>query len=109
MIKISILIVIWLASFKVFRDFNRKRIKTTIFLVYQGFFFTFFIGTINLIDIQKVSGFLGFKLPSNFILLVLSVIGLWSNYLMQLKVRSLEVQNTKLARYLAINGGKFEK
>jgi hypothetical protein len=105
MISLLILSVIGLASFKVIRDFNKKRITTTVFLAYQGFFFLFAIGAINLIDIQKISSLLGFEIPSNFILLSLSVIGLWSNYLMQLKIRTLEVRNTKLVRYIAINGG----
>jgi hypothetical protein len=109
MISVLILSIIGLASSKVVRDFNKKRIKTTVFLTYQGFFFLFAIGAINLIDIQEVSGLLGFEIPSNFILLTLSIVGLWSNYLMQLKIRTLEVQNTKLARYIAINGGNLDK
>jgi hypothetical protein len=46
---------------------------------------------------------LGFKLPSNLILLFLVLIGLWANYSLQVKVRALENQIIKISRAVAIN------
>jgi hypothetical protein len=109
MIEIFSILIITISALKIFKDYNKKLIKTTTMFVYQIVFITCIYSIVNKEVIQSISEFLGFKVASNFILLILIVIGLWANYNNQTKVRHLEMQIVKLSRFIAINGSKFDK
>jgi hypothetical protein len=102
-------LIIILSALKIVKDYNKKLIKTTTMFVYEIVFFISMYSVFNKKVIQSISEFLGFKVASNFILLILVVIGLWANYVNQTKVRHLEMQIVRLSRFIAINGSKFEK
>jgi hypothetical protein len=109
MIEILSILIITISALKIVNDYNKKLIKTTTMFVYQIVFITCIYSIVNKEVIQSISEFLGFKVASNFILLILIVIGLWANYNNQIKVRHLEMQIVKLSRFIAINGSKFDK
>lgn len=109
MIEILLILMITLSAFKIIKDYNQKLIKTTTMFVYEIVFIVCMYSIFNKEIIQRVSEFLGFEVASNFILLILVVIGLWANYVNQTKVRHLEMQIVKLSRFIAINGSKFGK
>jgi hypothetical protein len=72
-------------------------------VTYETFFIFGILAVINSELINTISTSLGFKLPSNLILLFLVLIGLWANYSLQVKVRALENQIIKISRAVAIN------
>jgi len=109
MIEILSVLIITLSALKIIKDYNKKLIKTTTMFVYEIFFLICIYSIFNKEVIQTISEFLGFEVASNFILLILVVIGLWANYVNQTKVRQLEMQIVKLSRFIAINGSKFDK
>ncbi len=109
MIEVLSILIITISALKIVNDYNKKLIKTTTMFVYQIVFITCIYSIVNKEVIQSISEFLGFKVASNFILLILVVIGLWANYNNQTKVRHLEMQIVKLSRFIAINGSKFDK
>lgn len=109
MIEILSVLMITLSALKIIKDYNKKLIKTTTMFVYEIFFLICIYSIFNKEVIQTISEFLGFEVASNFILLILVVIGLWANYVNQTKVRHLEMQIVKLSRFIAINGSKFDK
>ncbi len=109
MIEILSISVITLSALKIVRDYNRKLIKTTTMFVYEIVFIICTYAVVNKELIQTVSEFLGFKVASNFILLILVVIGLWANYINQTKIRHLEMQIVKISRFIAINGSKSDE
>ena len=91
------------------RDYNKKLIKTTTMFLYEIVYIICMYSIVNKEVIQTISEFLGFEVASNFILLILVVIGLWANYVNQTKVRHLEMQIVKLSQFIAITGSKFDK
>ena len=109
MIEILSVSMITLSALKIIKDYNRKLIKTTTMFVYEIVFLVCIYAIFNKEIIQTISEFLGFEVASNFILLILIVIGLWANYINQTKVRHLEMQIVKLSRFIAINGSKLDK
>ena len=109
MIEIFSLSIITLSALKIVRDYNKKLIKTTTMFLYEIVYIICMYSIVNKEVIQTISEFLGFEVASNFILLILVVIGLWANYVNQTKVRHLEMQIVKLSRFIAINGSKFDK
>ena len=96
-------LVLAFCAIKILRDFNKKLIKTTTMVTYETFFIFGILAVINSELINTISTSLGFKLPSNLILLFLVLIGLWANYSLQVKVRALENQIIKISRAVAIN------
>jgi hypothetical protein len=109
MIEILSVSVITLSAIKIIKDYNKKLIKTTTMFLYEIVLIICIYFIFNKEVIQTISEFLGFEVASNFILLILVVIGLWANYVNQTKVRHLEMQIVKLSRFIAINGSKFDK
>ena len=109
MIKIISAIVIILSALRIIKDYNAKKIKTTTMITYEVIFFISLYSIFNENVIKTISKFLGFEVASNFILLILVILGLWANYANQTKIRYLEMQIVKLSRFIAINGSKFDK
>jgi len=109
MIEIVAALIILTSALKIVKDYNKKLIKTTTMFIYEIFFFLGIYAVFNKEVIQVISKFLGFEVPSNLILLILIIIGLWANYINQKKVRILEMQIVKLSRFIAINGSKIEE
>jgi hypothetical protein len=109
MIEILSVSIITLSAIKIIEDYNKKLIKTTTMFLYEIVLIICIYFIFNKEVIQTISEFLGFEVASNFILLILVVIGLWANYVNQTKVRHLEMQIVKLSRFIAINGSKFDK
>lgn len=109
MIKILLAAMLTLSALKILKDYNRKLIKTTTMFVYEIVFLICIYSIFNIVVVQTLSEFLGFKVASNFILLILVIVGLWANYVNQTKVRYLEMQIVKLSRFIAINGSKFDE
>jgi hypothetical protein len=109
MIEILSVSIITLSAIKIIKDYNKKLIKTTTMFLYEIVLIICIYFIFNKEVIQTISEFLGFEVASNFILLILVVIGLWANYVNQTKVRHLEMQIVKLSRFIAINGSKFDK
>jgi hypothetical protein len=109
MIEILSVSIITLSAIKIIKDYNKKLIKTTTMFLYEIVLIICIYFIFNKEVIQTISKFLGFEVASNFILLILVVIGLWANYVNQTKVRHLEMQIVKLSRFIAINGSKFDK
>ena len=109
MIEIFSLSIITLSALKIVRDYNKKLIKTTTMFLYEIVYIICMYSIVNKEVIQTISEFLGFEVASNFILLILVVIGLWANYVNQTKVRHLEMQIVKLSQFIAITGSKFDK
>ena len=109
MIEVLSVLIITLSAIKIVKDYNKKLIKTTTMFLYEIVLIICIYFIFNKEVIQTISKFLGFEVASNFILLILVVIGLWANYVNQTKVRHLEMQIVKLSRFIAINGSKFDK
>jgi hypothetical protein len=109
MTEIIMASTILMGALKIVIDYNKKLIKTTTMFTYETVFLVCIYLVFNREAIQVISELLGFELPSNFILLILIVIGLWANYLNQRRVRFLEMQIVKLSRVIAINGSRFEE
>lgn len=97
---VSLLLILPLV--RVFIDYRKGRIKSLTMISYQ----LALLCTIVLLNkpwiISATSRALGFALPSNFVLLTLILIGLITNYYIQLKVRMIEKRITKLARDIAL-------
>lgn len=109
MIEVLSILIITLSAIKIIKDYNKKLIKTTTMFLYEIVLIICIYFIFNKEVIQTISKFLGFEVASNFILLILVVIGLWANYVNQTKVRHLEMHIVKLSRFIAINGSKFDK
>ena len=97
---VSVLLI--LPLIRVFIDYRKGRIKSLTMIFYQ----IALLCTIVLLNepwiISATSSALGFALPSNFVLLTLIMIGLITNYYIQLKVRKIEKRITKIARDIAL-------
>jgi len=109
MIDVVAVAILLVSAIKIVSDYNKKRIKTTTLFFYQIVFLVCLFSVFNENLIRSVSNFLGFEVASNFILLILVIVGLWANYLNQTRLRDLEMQIVRMARFIAINGQRIEK
>jgi|LakMenE18May11ns_1017448.scaffolds.fasta_scaffold9610642_2 hypothetical protein len=91
-----ILTIILVVQLKYTNDFTSRKITFNFLLCLTLLNIVFLAFTLNLKLLDFISNFLGFKLASNLVLLVIGLVGLLVNYLIFLKIQDLQKQIKKI-------------